>query len=140
MIAIKSAKEVAAKWKRVTPGRSADFEAGVKAPKADWAENTISSQENYNEGIRKAIANNQFAKGVKDAGTEKWKNKTTTIGVQRWGIGVNMAAADYEKGFAPYADTISKLTLSPRFAKGDPRNFERVAEVGQALHKQKVGA
>jgi len=139
MIPIKSAKVIAEKWKRVTPGRQADFKAGVEAPVKDWAEQTAAAEENYNAGVQKAITDARFGKGVKEAGTSKWKNKTTTIGVQRWGPGIGVAVNDFEKGFAPYADVIAKTTLPPRYPKGDPRNIERVATVGQALHKAKIG-
>jgi len=140
MAIIKSAKDIAAKWKTVTPTRSGYYKDGVLAPRKDWAEQTAAAKDNYNAGIQKSITEDRFSKGVKEAGTQKWKDKTTSVGVSRWQGGVQVAAADFEKGFAPYRDVIEKTALPPRYPKGDPRNYDRVAVLGAALNKYKTGS
>jgi len=139
MPAIKNAREIAEKWAKVTPQRADDYEQGIRTPKKDWQTETSAAAENYAAGVQNAIANNRFATGVSNAGTAKWQKAAIEKGTQRWGPGVRVAQGDYESGFAPYADVISRTTLPPRYAKGDPRNIERVAAMATALHEAKVG-
>lgn len=135
---VKSASEIAGKYSRVTPQRQADFEAGVKDTAVDWAGPTANAEGSFESGIQNAINRKAFSKGVKAAGTEHWRSKVITVGVNRWGPGVRAATVDYEKGFAPYRDVIESTTLPPRYAKGDPRNIERVVAMAKALHDKKV--
>jgi len=51
-----------------------------------------------------------------------------------------MAAPDYEQGWAPYREIIERIKLPERFAKGDPRNWERSKALGMALYKAKMGS
>lgn len=138
MAKIKDSKNIAEKWKRVTPARSEDYKKGVEDPIKDWMDETIKSEDAYKEGVIKAAEAGRFGKGVKSAGTDKWKKKTLELGVDRWGPGVRAAGEDYEKGFAPYRDIIEKTTLPKRYPKGDPRNIERVIVMSKALHDKKM--
>ena len=137
MPAIKSAASIAEKWARVTPLRAPDYEAGVKNPKKDWEKATLAGATAYKEGIQKAITEGRFEKGVALAGTEKWQARATTVGPARYSQGVQVAQPEYEKGFSKYRDVIEKTTLPARFAKGDPRNIERVRVMSKALHDAK---
>ncbi len=135
---IKSSSEIAQKWATVTPQRSADYLAGVQKPKKDWATNTAAAEEAYNEGVQAAIVQGRFGRGVKNAGTPKWQRKSVEVGANRWGPGVRAAQSDYEQGFAPYRDVIERTTLPPRFARGDPRNYDRSIAMGTALHAARL--
>ncbi|GAH74924.1 unnamed protein product [marine sediment metagenome] len=137
-IPIASSSEIAAKWARVTPERTADFAAGVAAPRRDWKAETMAAEARYKEGVTKAAAEGRFGKGVAAAGTDKWKRKVTTIGVDRFGPGVMAAGTDYEAGFSPYRDTIAATTLPERYSTGDPRNIKRVEVIAKALHDRKL--
>ena len=134
---VKNVAKIAEKWARVTPQRSADYEAGVKDPIRDWATNTAGANAAYKDGIAKSVAGDRFLKGVQKAGTDKWKRKAVEVGPARFAQGVQVAQPDYEKGFAPFRDVIEKTTLPPRFAKGDPRNIDRVRVIAQALAEAK---
>lgn len=138
MALIRSVAEIATKWANVTPGRSEEYRKGVAAPLRDWAKETEAASDAYKQGITASLGRNAFAKGVKKAGTEKWKRKVNDVGVSRWPQGVSVAKPDYEAGFAPYADEISKTVLPPKGPKGDPRNLERVAIIAKALHNKKI--
>jgi len=105
----------------------------------DWAKATQAAGAAYAAGVQAAIGRKAFEKGVSTAGTEKWRAKAVDVGSQRWGPGIQAGAPDYAKGFAPYADVLAKLTLPPRFPTGDPRNFQRVQAIGEALFKKRVG-
>jgi len=139
MPATKSASAVSAKWGRVTPQRSQDYQEGVENPQKDWEKNTKAAESNYASGVQSAIADKRFGKGVSKAGTSKWKEKTISKGVQRWGPGVQVAQGDYEKGMAPVLDVIGRTSLPPRFPSGDPRNIQRVQKLATALHNMKLG-
>ena len=137
MPVVKSVAKIAEKWARVTPQRAADYEDGVKNPTRDWAKNTSDANAAYKAGVSEAVAKDRFVKGVLKAGTEKWKTKASTVGPARFSQGVQVAQPDFEKGFAPFRDAIEKTTLPPRFAKGDPRNIDRVRVIAAALSAAK---
>lgn len=137
MPTVKAIAKIAEKWARVTPQRSADYEAGVRDPIKDWATNTAAANAAYKAGVTEAVAKDRFVKGVQKAGTERWKRKAVEVGPARFSQGVQVAQPDYEKGFAPYRDVIEKTTLPPRFAKGDPRNVDRVRVMAAALAAEK---
>jgi len=138
MAEIKAISSIRDKWTRVTPGRTEDYKLGIQNPKRDWAEEAVAGKENWKAGIDAAAAKDLFGKGVEKAGTAKWKEKALKKGPGRFAEGVYIAGPDYEKGFAPYHDAISRVDLGPRFPKRDPRNLERVKKVVDALVAEKV--
>lgn len=138
MVAIRSSREIAEKWSTVTPTRTGFYESGVRAPKKDWARSTQASESVYKDAVTRAAQEGRFGRGVQKAGTEKWQRKAIEVGAGRWGPGVSVAAPDFEAGFSPFRDAIDKLVLKPRFPKGDPRNYERVKQIGDALHSLKI--
>jgi hypothetical protein len=137
-MALRTAGEIAAKWSSVTPTRSGYYESGVKSPKKDWAAATAGSETTYKDAVTKAASEGRFGKGVRRAGSEKWQRKAVDIGASRWGPGVSAAAQDYESGFTPYRDALDKISYKPRYPKGDPRNYDRTKQVGDALHTLKL--
>ena len=137
-IAIKSAADIASKWARVTPMRTQDYQEGVENPGKDWKNETKAAEGRYESGVQAAIAKKRFGKGVEEAGTSKWQEKTLEKGTQRWGPGVQGAQSDMAEGFEPYRAVIAGLNLPPKFAKGDPRNIARVTMIAKALHEKKV--
>lgn len=139
MTEILSLTAIRDKYARVTPQRGEDYAAGIAAPKRDWADETAGADAAYKAGVQAAIQRGAFPKGVRAAGTAKWQSKSATIGVERWGPGVLAGVDAYERGFAPYRETIESVRLPARFPTGDPRNYERVKALGEALRKKKVG-
>lgn len=128
----------AEKWSRRASGATEEYKAGVANPRTDWAEATQSAENSYNQGVQEAITQKRFSKGVRQAGSQKWRDKATEKGASRFSQGVSLGEQDYASGVAPYLDTISKITLPPRGAKGDPRNLERVKIISDALRKRKL--
>lgn len=139
MAEIKSLSAIRDKWTRVTPGRVEDYKLGIEHPKRDWEEETTAAAGNWKAGVDAAQAKGLFSKGVKKAGTAKWKDKALKKGPGRFAEGVYIAGPDYEKGFAPYRDAIERTDLGPRFPRRDPRNLDRVKRIVDALVKEKVG-
>lgn len=137
MANIKDLAVIASKFATVTPGRAAEYAAGVERSTVDWANATAAAEGNFEAGIQKAISAKAFSKGVKAAGSEKFKAGVRDKGSVRWGPGVSIAGPAYEKGYAPYHAAISSLTLPPRRPRRDPGNLARVAAIATALGKLK---
>ncbi len=139
MAEIKSLSAIGDKWTRVTPGRTEDYKLGIQNPKRDWEEETEAAKDNWKLGIDQAHSKNLFVKGVQKAGTSKWRDRSLKKGPSRFAEGVYLAGPDYEKGFAPYREAISRVDLGPRFPRRDPRNLDRVKRIVDALVKEKLG-
>lgn len=138
MVAIKSVSDIAAKWARVTPGRSADYEAGVRSPRASWSSNAAAAEPAFQAGVQGAIQRKAYSGGVRKAGDEKWSRKSLSVGVSRFGPGVGAAQPDFQAGFEPFAATIAGTSIPARRAKGDPANIARVTLLADALHKKRL--
>jgi len=138
MAEIRDLSAIKEKWTRVTPMRTEDYKIGIKNPRRDWEKETEAAEDTYKMGVDQAHAKGLFAKGVKRAGTKKWQEKALAKGPTRFAEGVYLAGDDYETGFAPYREAISRADLGPRFPKRDPRNIDRVKKVVEALITQKL--
>jgi len=139
MVKVKSAADTTEKWNRRVSQAGPDYTAGVSDPGVDWEGPTKAAENNYGEAVTKAISEKRFGKGVANAGNEKWRRKTTTVGPARWNTGVAAAKDDYEKGMAPVLSAIGGVTLPPRYPAGDPRNLERVRAMNEAVHQATKG-
>lgn len=137
---VPSAAVIARKWMRVTSERGEDYEAGVRNPQRDWADETAAAEERYEAGIKSAMLRKAFGKGVRKVGTAFQKAKTIDKGIPRWPEGVRGAEKDMEKGMEGVVKILEGITLPKRYETGDPRNIERVKAIQQALHKWKIGA
>lgn len=125
------------KWVNRASVSADDYRKGVSNPRRDWASATEAGAENWKAGIQKAAANNTFSKGVKKAGNSKWLKGAVDKGAARYPQGVAAGKQDYEKGIAPFLQTIENTDLGPRYPRGDPRNIQRVAKMASALHSKK---
>ena len=138
-IKIKSAAVIAKKWADVTPARAGVWQAEVAATSdADWADPTKAAAPIYETGVQAAIGAGLYQKGV-EAKRGKWKRKALAVGPGRYGPGVRAAEADQAAGFAPYQQAIAALDLTPKGPRGAPGNYDRVRQVGEALHAKRVG-
>lgn len=138
MADIKSLDRIGKKWTDVTPQRAGEYEDGIKNPKKSWQQSTEDAAESYEAGVQEAISNKSFQKGVAEAGDGKWREGALSKGVGRWPEGVRKGGDAYRNGFAPFHSVIQGVTLPPRGPKGDPRNYDRVRAIGEALHEEKV--
>ena len=138
MAEIKSMGAIKEKWARVTPQRTQDYQIGVQNPRRDWAGEAMAGKANWKAGIDAAAAKDMFAKGIAKAGTAKWKSGALSKGPGRFAEGVQIAAPDYEKGFAPYRAAIEATDLGPKYPRRDPRNLNRVKAVVDAMIKEKT--
>lgn len=138
MAEIKSLSDIRGKWSRVTSMRGEDYKLGVESPRRDWADETEAAAGNWKTGIDKAAAGKLFEKGVRKAGTSKWRDNAIKKGPGRFMEGVLLAEGDYAEGFAPYHAAIERVDLGPRYPRRDPRNLNRVKAVVDALITEKL--
>lgn len=139
MANVRSLDFIASKWSNRAATAGDVYEAGVRNPKADWQRQAAASQGSWEAGVAEAARQKSFTKGVNSAGSQKWQAKTVAKGVSRYGPGVQEAGPDFQQGFEKYRQVIESTNLPPRFAKGDPRNIERVKVMSAALRKAKMG-
>ena len=137
-VEVPSVAEVAKKWAEVTPGRSAYYEAGVRAPRYDWETRTLAAKSAYKAAISAADIGERFAGGVKAAGSATWSRKAIDVGGTRFGPGVRAATDDFGSGIAPYLEEIARVDLPDRAPRGDPANLRRVEAIATALHKKRL--
>lgn len=140
MADIKSMDRITKKWTDVTPQRAGEYEAGIRQPKRDWGQATADAAESYAAGVSQAVSEGRFSKGVQKAGTGAWREGAISKGVTRWPQGVRLGGSKYQAGFSPFHAVISGVSLTPRGPKGDPRNYDRTRQIGEALHSAKTGA
>ena len=138
-IQVRDTASVARKYAQRAGAAGADFTAGVKATTKDWAANTASQEESYNQGVQAAIGRKAFSKGVVAAGSEKWRARTVEIGSTRYPQGVAAAEAPYAQGVGPYLDSLKGFDPGPRGPAGAPQNQSRAAAVADRLHRKKTG-
>ncbi len=137
MAQIKSLDKIAKKWSDRVALSGVDYVDGVKSPTKDWESGALAAKGNYEAGIQQSIKQGRREKGIQEAGTKKWQDKTVEKS-GRWATGVAGATADMKSGFSPYHSAIAALDYGPRFPAGDPRNLQRVKIGNEALHAKKV--
>lgn len=130
---VRSIKQIGEKFARVVAQRTPDYAAGIENPRRDQATAAAAAEPSYEAGVQAAIAEKRFGKGVKKAGSDKWKRGAREKGVARWPAGVAAAQPDFEKGFEPYRSALERTELPPRRARRDPANLQRVAKVVETM-------
>jgi predicted aminopeptidase len=135
-IQIRDAGAIAKKWTTRASAAAPDYTSGVQNTTADQAALAAAAEPLWQQSVAEAAANGSYGKGVRKAGTEKWRTGATTKGAQRYSGGVNAGQANYQAGVAPFLQTLSNLSLPPRQVKGN--NMARVQMVVDALRKQKL--
>lgn len=130
--------EIATKWKTVTPTRVADYEKGVRNPRADWHDSTLASAQAWITAMQMQSTWVRWSKGIQGVGSAGWQAATIAKGIPRWAQGVTASGNKYQVGFGPYREAIANLDLPPRGPAGSPGNLERVRIVAEALHNLKL--
>ena len=132
--------EIANKWKTITPTRVADYEHGVRNPRADWMTEVAAAMPRWITAMQMQSTWRAYGQGIGNCGTTGWQTAAISKGIPRWGQGVTASGNKYQDGFGPYRDCIANLDLPPRGPAGAPQNLERVRIIAEALHNLKIGA
>lgn len=135
---IRSTATIAEKYGRVTPGKAAELEVGLRNPKKVWVDEAGAAAPAWAAGVSDAVARGAFAKGVAQAGQAAYIDPALKLGVGRYAAGVRFGITKYGKNFAPFRDVIEGVTLPPRGPTGDPANIDRVRLIAAALHDAKI--
>ncbi len=135
---VKSAADIATKWATVTPQRSADYQAGASNAGAKQNANAIAAAAAYQNAVSSGQNKAMFVGGLKKAGGDKYNRKVASVGVQRFGPGVQAAQADMATGMAPFVETIASITPPARAPRGDVSNQQRSVVYQVALNKKRL--
>ena len=134
MVKTKPIHVVKKKWIERASIAADDYKTGIETAE-DWASATEKAAKRWQDGVTAAIRENRFVGGVRAAGTEKWKKKALEVGASRYPDGIRAAETEYEKAMAEVLRVIEGVTLPERGPRGDPKNYDRVKAIGDALHK-----
>lgn len=135
MVDVPSATNAAEKFARRGQAAQQDYEAGVEgASDSDWQQGSESGAQNWASGVQDAIANDAFARGVRNP-SASWKERTLELGTGRFGQGIQASQGKYATAIQPFFDALEALSLPPRGPRGSGENFNRSQTVGQRLHE-----
>lgn len=134
-IPVPSATDVAQKWATITPNAGPYYKKGVEGAGGRWQQAVDEADQAYSVGVNSAISNDLYGKGVAGK-SSKYVTKASTIGVTRFGPGVQAAVADFQTGIGKVLAIIGGLTLPPKAGTG--MNIARVQIIDDALHQAKL--
>jgi len=140
MVKIKSVDEIAKKWSDVTPARAPYYEAEVKVAGAEWKSGAAAGQAAYKTAMTDPKVLERRATKITDEAAGKFQAKAGTVGPGRFREGIAAGSPYYVSGFGPYQGVISAWVPPARGPRGDPKNYEIVKSIGDALHKKRVGS
>ena len=136
MPATKSLDKVKAKWQERAIAAATAYTDGVTSPKASWSAQAAASEGNWKAGVDAAAARGAYGKGVREAGDEGWKRAAIEKGSANYATGINFGAAKYGTAMGEVLSTIQGVTLTPRGPRGSAANYQRVQQIGDALHRK----
>jgi len=137
-VKIKSVDEIAKKWADVTPARAPYYEAEVKVAGADWAAGAKAGQAAYKAAMTDPKVLDRRAAKITDAAASKFQSKAGDVGPGRFREGVGKGQPYFTSGFAPYQGVLAALVPPARGPRGDPKNYEIVKSIGDALNKKRI--
>jgi hypothetical protein len=140
LVKIKSVEEIAKKWADVTPARAPYYEAEVKTAGPEWKTKAAAGQAAYKQAMTDPKVLDRRLAGITDATATKFQTKAGTVGPGRFREGIAAGTPYYTEGFGPYQGVIAAWVPPARGPRGDPKNYEIVKSIGDALHKKRVGA
>lgn len=135
---VKDLSTSAQKWSTNAGNSSGEYATNAIAAGDRWAAATVAAAQTYQQAVTSGNIGERFRRGVQKSGASKYTSRITEHGASRYSQGVAAAQADWTSGFSPYAQTIAGLTLTPRRPRGDPGNYQRVQQVGQALNARRL--
>ena len=139
MVKIKSVEDIASKWADVTPGRAPYYEAEVKVAGPEWKDGAAKGQKAYEAAMRdpKVLARRKAK--ITDEAAGKYQDKAGTVGPGRFREGIPAGKTYFASGFGPYHGVIAAWVKPERGPRGDPKNYDIVKSIGDALHKRRIG-
>lgn len=134
-IPVPSATDATAKWSNNTPNAGQFYKKGVEGAGGRWQQGVDDADQAYQAGVNQAIANDLYSKGVAGK-SSKYVQKSSTVGVTRFGPGVQAATGDFQAGIGKVLSIIGAINLPPRAGTGN--NMARSQIVADTLHAAKL--
>jgi len=138
MVEVPPIEEVVKDWESGARARASKYAERAKAKARKWFEETKAAEKRWAEAIQDAIRRGAFLAGVEEAGEAKYKDGIDKKGESRYPTGIAAATDIYKKAMKEVLDIIAGVELSERGPRGDPRNYERVKAIGEALHNWRI--
>lgn len=138
-IAVKDVTAAAQKFVQRAQAAGGDYKTGVSNAGGKWAANTKASADSWALGVQQAAADGRFAANIDQTSQQKFQERASNVGAQRYPQGVAGAQQSWATGTKPYLDLIASINLPPRQPKGSPNNYARVQAIGDALRRKKLG-
>lgn len=139
-IAIKEVGQLGAKFANRAANAVPEYKAGILAPKRPQMESAVAAAPTWQAAVSSPAAVNRFKAGLQRAGDAGWAAGASGKGANRYPEGVRAAQAKWVNNTSPFLAVIGALTLSPKGIRGSSANYDRVRQVGDALHAKKVAA
>ncbi len=130
---------VGEKWAGRAANAQPDFVSGVESTTKDQAVNAIAAKGLYAQAIQESISRGAYEKGLARSGKAKWRQRTVSLGAQRYSGGVSESVDEYVKNSAPYDGARGAAASLPRGLKGSETNLARVKAVVTAQRAVKIG-
>ena len=134
---VPSPSDVAKKFVEVTPERAKYYEAGAKGKGSVWESATIAAAKNFKQAVSSPDIDKRFMGGVKGK-SSKYDRKIETVGVSRFGPGVQAAESDYLEGIKDYLEELGRIDVPERGPRGSSTNYDIVRKIGEALNKKRL--
>jgi hypothetical protein len=137
-IAIKDVGTLQAKYLSRGQGAVNDYKAGINAPKASQSGQAIAAAPRWQQAVQDPNALKRYTTNLQKSGDQGWAAGALGKGANNYPAGIQRGAPKWANNVSPYLQVISGLTLSPKGIRGSQANYQRVADVGNALHAKKV--
>jgi hypothetical protein len=123
------------KFKNRAAGAREDYKRGVAGAGQRWADGAANAEEAWRAGTQEAISQGRFSKGVRAAGSQKYQERASTLGPERFATGVAMGAPEWGKNFGPFQQALAAHVPSTRGPRGSDQNAQRSVEVSRLMRR-----
>jgi len=123
------------KFKTRAQNAREDYKRGVTNAGPRWLEAAAASGEAWRGGVQEAVTSGRFEKGVRAAGPQKYQDRASQLGPERFATGVAMGAPEWGKNFAPFQQALAAENLGTRGMRGSDSNAQRSLQVMRLMRR-----
>ena len=115
MVYVPPKEERKQKYVASIAGVPASYGAGIQRT-SDWKGKAIGGQPLYEEQMRNQEVLNRRVRGLEKVSDADWKNKSSTLGVQRIAAGMQAGSQKQVDNYEPIAEALRSVELPARVA------------------------
>ena len=104
------------------------YRRGASGKGGKWQTGAGAAEQNFQEGIQRALATKAFSKGVSEAGASAYDQGVANKGVNNWGTGLQVSGDKYARKTGKYAALWNQPLATPRGAKRSASNLKRMTD------------